>query len=176
MPYEGGTKVWSNRYFFTGDDPSNSASWLALFNARKTDESILIPPSVSINGWVGYNAGSDVPVASGSASIAGLSVPGSAHSAAPGDCAAVTRFSTDQRSLKNHPIYLYKFVHGVWIDEAVSNDKLHGDQKNSIETSYQAWITGYTVDGTVRHLCGPRGAVALTRLVNTYIRHRDFPR
>lgn len=175
MAYEGGTKVWSNRYFFTGSDPSGTSAWLALYNSVRDDEKTMLPASVTIESGVGYDAGSDVPVWAGGSSAAGVSVPGSTHTQAPGDCAAVVRFTTTQRSTKNHPIYLFKYYHGVWVASGTGPDVLHPDQKAQILAVANDFIGTYiVVDGTDRQLCGPRGAVGQTASVNQWVRHRDF--
>lgn len=173
LPYRGGTKQTGSRYFFTGADPSGSSAWLALANAVTAAEKATIPDSyTTITSAIGYNAGSDVPVYTNSYSLAGTwSHTGTA---CPGDCASMTKFTTTQRSTKNHPIYLYKYMHPCYAS-ASDPDVLQSTMVTALNTYWNLWLsTGFTVDGTQRFLCGPRGAVAQTALVSTQTRHRDF--
>lgn len=175
FPYEGGTKQWSNRYFFTGSNPLGTAGWQEVVDALSPNENGIYLPNVQQIQAVGYNAGSDVPVFDVPLAVAGRRVNGVQHVDAPGDCAAIIRWSTDQRSVKNHPIYLFKYYHGCDIDLGSDGDTLSPSMHTGL-TNYVTNIKdGWVVDGTLRQHCGPRGAVALVGTVEPYIRHRDFP-
>ncbi len=85
------------------------------------------------------------------------------------------RYSTLARSSKNHPVYLFNYFHGAQIPVAGGDDVASG-QKTAVETYGTAWLTGFT-DGTgAKERCGPRGAAAVSRLVQPEVTHRDFPR
>lgn len=129
---------------------------------------------MTITGSVGYDAGSEVPVFSKSYATA---VTGSfgASVAAPGDAAALVRYSTAQRSVKNHPIYLFNYYHQAMAATAGPVDTLIAAQRTAIQTYAALWVSGFS-DGTVtHHRCGPQGHVATGVFVDTFIRHRDFP-
>jgi hypothetical protein len=94
----------------------------------------------------------------------------------PGDCAALIRYTTDQVSVRNHPIYLFNYYHGVRRDLAGDADDVNSAQLTAYEEYGTDWLDGYS-DGVNTYLrAGPRGATALTRLVHGEITHRDFPR
>jgi len=125
---------------------------------------------------VGYAAGSDVPVASKTYSTAGTvtATGGSYHGA--GEVCALVRWSTNARSTKNHPIYLYAYIHKPWIEPAVPyGDVLGTTQKTALGTYAAAWITGFS-DGTITAVrASPQGAAATGQFVEEYVTHRDFP-
>ncbi len=173
--YKGGTRTWSNRYFFTGDDPTGDAAWLALKVLIEPWEKPLIYPASHITEYIGYNAGSDVPVWSLGVSVAGTATYGDSAIAAPLEVCALTRFTTSQRTTKNHPIYLFKYRHNVANALGTNRELLHTDVKANISDYDQHWVDGFAVDSTTRHICGPFGAVGLTRLVELETTHRDFP-
>jgi hypothetical protein len=122
---------------------------------------------------IGYAAGSEVPVFSKTYTDTGtLTLTGLRR--APGDCAAMLLYTTDQRSVKNHPIYLYNWFHDAYHADADAPDILSTVQKTAILEYADDWMAGFS-DGVVSHVrCGPRGAVALTSYVDGNIRHRDF--
>lgn len=178
MPYRGGTKEYSNRYFFTGDDFTLS-QFQTLADALRDEEKVLYSNAgsdVTITGAVQYDAGSDVPVATRSYSTAGTgSALGGTQS--PGDCAAVVRFSTDQRTSKNHPIYLFKYIKpGRQQVSETTADLLPTAFKSALDTYGSHLVAGLSDGTSTRHVCGPFGAVALDHLTETYVSHRDFPR
>lgn len=175
MPYEGGTRRWSNRYYFTDGTPADSGLWTTLSDNVVDDEKSIHKADVTIVETIGYDVASDVPVFSKSYSTVGTK-DWTGVNAAPGDCAAIARWSTDARSTKNHPVYLFNYFHRVGYHDATSADSLDTNIRNAIVNYCQDWITGFS-DGSVPHMrCGPRGAVALDIIVDEYIRHRDFPR
>ena len=176
MPYRGGTQQWSNRFNFTGAVPSSGADWLGLMNLYEPFARYLLPTNQTLVEMVGYLAGSDVPVYTHSYGVAGLyTVPGSSHPC-PGDCCAVSKFTTDARTSKNHPIYLFKYLHVATYD-GTAPDTLSVDQHTQVPAGLACWLDGsLTVAGTPVSYCGPYGAVALAQIIEPYISHRDFPR
>jgi hypothetical protein len=171
--YRGTTQPWSNRYFFAPASDWTDSTFATIYAWLEAAEKLCLPSTVNYVEAVGYNAGSEVPVKSATLSGTG-SAGGTGGTLAPGDAAAVIRFSTDQRSVKNHPIYLFKYFHGVMFDTAGSHDDLQPLMKTNLQTLIATLLAGHN-DGTqVRQLCGPRGAVAQAGIVLNHVRHRDF--
>jgi hypothetical protein len=176
MPFRGGTKLWHNRYHVSGPDSwLNQTQFNTFSDTVVNDEKSYLFGSVTITETIGYNAGSEVPVFSKTYSTAGTrSLSG--QSLVPGECAALIRYSTTARSVKNHPIYLYNWVHRVAYTTGGDPDTLDSSLKTGILGVANDWVTGYS-DGTqTRHRAGPNGASAVGAIVETYIMHRDFPR
>lgn len=172
--YRGGTKEWSNRYFFTDSPPSTSGEWLTMYNAIQALEKACFSNVISLIGGVGYEAGSEVPVWTGGATVTGTWSPGAQDRKLPGDCTRLIRFGTTQRTSKNHPIYLFKYYHGIYHNDADPADTPTGGQNTAFLALADALIAGIS-DGSASHqLCGPYGAVAQNRLLASVIGHRDF--
>jgi hypothetical protein len=176
MPYRGTTQAWSNRYHFDGAVPTGAAQWDELFDSFQPDAGYLIPSSGSVHEMIGYLAGSDVPVHTKTYDLAGTADYSSTDVPCPGDVAALVRFSTTQRTSKNHPIYLFKYLHQA-MHQSGAADTISTAMKLHVDAVMQRWVTGfYTVGGVVVKYCGPNGAVAQDRTTETYLTHRDFPR
>lgn len=174
--YRGAPKQWSNRYFFTNDAPTDSTKWTTLSDAVVNAEKAIYKNEVGfkIAETVGYEAGSEIPVWSKTYTTTGT-LTLTSYQVMPGDVAAMIRYSTADRSAKNHPIYLYNWYHAVNCSLSGPFDDLIAAQKTAMGTYASSWITGFS-DGTVTHArCGPYGHVATGQLVNAYLRHRDFP-
>jgi hypothetical protein len=175
-PYKGGTRIWSNRYHFNGGTPADATHWNTLFDAVTAAQKLVFDSQHTIVEAIGYAAGSDVPVATKVYSLAGTYSPAGTDAAIPLQCAALIRWSTAARSVKNHPIYLYTYMHGALIHGGItSDDTLAAAQKTALGTYATAWITGFS-DGTITAVrASPNGAAATGQIVEEYITHRDFP-
>lgn len=175
-PYKGGTRIWSNRYHFTGGTPADATHWHTLMDNVTTAEKAIHPGSTTIVEALGYAAGSEVPVAFKVYSLAGTvsySVNGTGQATG---VAALTRYSTAARSTKNHPIYLYNYTHAVATTSAVLGfDKLDPNLVTAMSTFATAWMSGFS-DGTITATrASPAGHVATGFVVEEYATHRDFP-
>lgn len=174
------TRDFSNRYHFSGGTPSDATHWTTLSDAIVTAEKAIYMPLASkgakIVATVGYDAGSEVPVFNKTYTTDGT---GSFVSwgAVPGDVAALIRYSTSDRSSKNHPIYLFNYYHAVGRETSGTADDFCLDQKSSFSTYAASWITGFS-DGAVTHKrCRPSSTdLATGSLVEAMLTHRDLPR
>lgn len=175
--YRGATRSFSNRYHFDNLKPADNTKWTTLSDAVVLAEKAIYQSvaGFAITGTVGYDAGSEVPVFSKSYSTAATGSFANAQ-ITPGDTAALVRFSTGQRSLKNHPIYLFNYYHNAFGSTALDGDRLNPAQQTAMLSYANAWVTGFSDGSVTHHRCGPQGHVALGATVNQYLTHRDFPR
>jgi hypothetical protein len=179
--YRGGTRQWSNRYHFEGALPSSPAAWEAFADLIVAQQKTCFVAFLHIVEAVGYDAGSASStnphgnaVWVKSYSAAGTFSPAGTDNPAPGDCAALVRYTTPARTTRNHPVYLFNYYHNAYA-ETSDADALAADQKTLLEAYADHWVSGFLCEGSVRERCGPRGAVATGRRVDPYVRHRDFP-
>lgn len=173
--YQGATKLWSNRHHLSDGAPADATKWTTLSDAIVTAEKATLGSICQIVQTLGYAAGSDVPVFTKTYATAGTLSTG-AGLPAPGDVAALIRFSTATRTAKNHPLYLFNYVHNAYTSSSTGGDAILAGQKTALETYASNWITGFS-DGVVQHhRCGPNGDLATGSLVKPYLTHRDFPR
>jgi len=170
----GGSHTVSNRYHFNGGTPANSGAWTTFSDAVVTAFKAVIPPSATIIGTTGYAAGSEMPVFSKVYSTAGTqSLTG--QEKLPSDCAIQLKWTTTARSSRNHPVYLWNWIHAVIKTAGTSGESVATPQVTSCDTYAAAWISGFS-DGTntlVR--AGPNGATAVGHVTDVYVRHRDIP-
>lgn len=176
MAFKGGTRLFSNRYHFNGGTPADDTHWHTLFDNIVTAEKAIHSGAVTIVECLGYAAGSDVPVSTKTYSTTGTCSIGGSSSGAPGECAALVRWSTAAKSTKNHPIYLFSYYHRINVLNTGSDaDPLETNQKTAMGTYATAWITGFS-DGSITAVrASPQGHVATGSLVEEYVTHRDFP-
>lgn len=172
--FEGGTKVYSNRHHFNGGVPADLSHWTTLVNAIVTAEKLCTSATTTYVEAVCYLAGSDLPLhtitLSGTGSISG----GTGEFLAPGWVCALLRWSTDQRTSKNHPIYLFSYIHNVVIAAGATPETLKTSQRSAMQTYANAWVSGFS-DGSITAVrAGPNGASALGETVPQYVTHRDF--
>lgn len=173
-------RQFSNRYHFHGGTPADSAHWTTLSDAIVTAEKAIYLPEATagskIVASVGYAGGSEVPVfnktytTDGTGSFAGPVV------AVPGDCAAVVRFSTADRSSKNHPIYCFNYYHTAFGQGSTVGDSLCAAQRTAMQTYASSWITGFSDGTNTYQRSRPNGNLCTGSLVEALLSHRDLPR
>lgn len=175
MPYRGNTVVWSNRWFFDKTALPSDSDKDAIVTTIFNQEQIQYSPRVTFLDGIWRAVGSEVPVHTSPLSGSGSMVVTS-MSPCPGDCAAVLRFSTTQRTSKNHPIYLFKYFHDVYYVTGANVDTMDNVQEGRILALGNMFVSGITQGGITYKGAGPRGAVAQGASVSPLISHRDFPR
>lgn len=173
-PYKGGTKQWSNRWHFTGPDWSGQTQFNTFSDWLKAQLVNCIPAATTWVENIGYAPGSDLPEFSKSYGTACTWSRGSSP-LCPLEVCALVRFTTTQRSVKNHPLYGFKYMHSVVAGQGGDWEALDSGQKGTYESSLAAIIAGGSDGTNTRFPCLPGGAVFQSRLVEPMVTHRDFP-
>jgi hypothetical protein len=178
--YRGALRNFSNRYHFGTYLPPDATHWTTLSDAIVTAEKAIYKPlaqgGAKIIETVGYAGGSEVPVFTKLYTTDGTLV-GTPWGPCPGDCAALVRYSTPDRSSKNHPVYCFNYYHSIGTDESVADsDTLASIQLTAMSTYATAWITGFSDGTTTVHRSRPSGDLCTGSLVHPLITHRDLPR
>jgi hypothetical protein len=176
FPFKGGSRLWSNRYHFNGGTPADATHWHTLMDAVTTAEKAVHSTGTVITEALGYAAGSDVPVATKVYSLAGTTSTGGGALYQAGEVCALIRWSTAARTTKNHPIYLFSYMHGVFADLSGGDaDLFDATQRTAMATYAASWISGFS-DGSITAIrASPNGAAATGSIVEEYLTHRDFP-
>jgi hypothetical protein len=145
-------------------------------DAVVTAEKAALYANTTIVEAIGYAAGSEVPVASKVYTTAGTHT-GTGGNEAPGECAALVRYSTASRTSKNHPIYLFNYYHNALLTTsgASGQDKLLASQATSLATYASSWISGFSDGSITATRCGPNSQAATGSIVEEWLTHRDFP-
>lgn len=170
--YRGQTKLWSNRYFLNNVPPDN-AHWTTLSDTVVTNEHQILDSGVTIVKTVGRNAGSEIPVFTKTYSTVGV-LTTTGGQKAPGDVASLIRYSTTQRTSKNHPLYLFNYYHSAWLTLGTNADSLLAGYSTALGTYANQWVSGISDGTTLYKKTGPHGAVAQGYTVEAYLTHRDF--
>lgn len=172
--FNGTTKLWSNRYYLDHTSIDTQAHFNTLADNVVTAEKAAYGANTTIVEVLYYAPGSDVAVWTRAYSTVGTLT--STGVQVPGDCAALVRYTTTQRTSKNHPLYLFNYYHNIYCQGSTSRDLLATDYKTALTTYAGSWVTGFSDGVTTYKKAGPRGAVAQGSLVEIYATHRDFPR
>lgn len=173
IAFKDGIQEWSNRYHFSAGSPINDTRWTALSDAVVAIEKAVYPSYVEIVRTFGYDGGSDVAAFQKDYSLAGT-LTGLTGPPQASEVVALCRFTTDKRSSKNHPVYLFNYWHGVYTNSLPDLDKLETLQHTAFATYADAWVSGFSDGTTVHHRTGPDETPATGALVETYVTHRDF--
>lgn len=180
--YRGNDEEWSNTYHFEGAAPTDDAAWKGLADDVIADEKAIYQSSCHVTKAIGHVSGSVVAAwsydyAAHSEEVAGT-FAGSGAAYQAGDAAVWLRWSTAAVTSKGKPIYLRSYYHNAAAAGSTPTyrDTTHADQVTAMEALGDAWVTGYTVDGSARERCGPNGAVALSSLGGPYITTRTLER
>lgn len=172
-PYKGGTRTWSQRYFFTGGN-FTAPQFAALVAVLEATLKTLVTSVTHITEYIGYDIGSDVPVRTSTVSVAGTYSP-STNPQMPLEVCALVKLTTTQRSTKNHPIYGFKYFHDVQSDGVSDREKLRTGYKGNLQSDMDAFIAGMSDGSSTRHWCDAKGAVFQAAIVSAELTHRDFP-
>jgi hypothetical protein len=175
IEWRGGTHRYSNRHHFAGGVPADDAHWATFAAAVVADEKDCFDGATTYVEAVGYLAGSDLPIWTGTLTGTGTA-SFSSYQLAPAQSAAIIRWSTTARSIKNHPIYLASYFHGTMVSFSGAPDALLAAQKTALEEYGQDWIDGFSDGTNTYHRAGPNGASAVGKFVDAYLSHRDFRR
>ena len=172
--FKGGNREWSNRYHFTGGVPADATHWTTLSDNVVNAEKAILGGHHQITATWGYLAGSDVPVFNKTYTTTGTHVKGGQY--APGEVCAIERWSTNSRSTKNHPIYLFSYYHSPDIFTGTNQeDSLYSTLATAMDTYAAAWVTGFSDGAITAKRSSPRGATATGAHTGEYVTHRDFP-
>ncbi len=175
--YRGTTRSWSNRYHFDNSAPTDNTKWTTLSDAVVLAEKATMYNAglVVITGTYGYAGGSEIPVFSKTYTTNGTGAFSNPRLQA-GDVAIVVRYSTADRSSKNHPIYCFNYYHGVLGNSIGTADEVNPAQKTAMSTYAAAWITGFSDGAVTHHRSRPNEHLCTGALVLPDMSHRDFPR
>jgi hypothetical protein len=134
-----------------------------------------LDPANTITLVEGYAPGSNLPAASKTYTTVGTGSFSGTGARQERQVAALVKFTTDAKTKRNHPVYLFNYYHAAYMSTSVL-DTVSTALSGALNTYAGQWISGFS-DGAVTHnRCGPNGAVALTGATETYLTHRDFPR
>jgi hypothetical protein len=172
--WRGGTRQWSQLYHWTQGSWQDQGHFNALSDAWWNLLKGGIPARNTLVETIAYNPGSFLPVYTKSYGSAGTYTDTS-NPQALGEACMLAKFTTDQRTSKNHPIYLFKWFHGVQSQGSTAPDELRSGLDSTMAGNLTTLMGGLS-DGTLtRKYCGPFGAVAQASSVNPELHVREFP-
>lgn len=174
-PYKGGLKEWSNRWYFSPTGPMDLTTFEDLSDWLVGIEHNYLGTPCTIIGTTGYNPGSEVPVHTKTYSTACTATLAGSQSFATLEVASLWRFTTDQRSVKNHPIYGFKYYHQQILDTLPDREAMPPPHQASQQTDANLILAGNVVGGTTYFPCTAYGAVFQQAFVEPMYTHRDFP-
>lgn len=174
--YRDGVKQFGNRYHFSGGTPADLTHWTTFVDNVVAAEKLAVPNNVNFLEAVCYAAGSDIPVETITLSGAGSQTGGTGAVNGPLEVCALLRWTTDARTAKNHPVYLFSYMRRALRLAGSSYESTDSTYRTAMSTYAAAWVTGFSDGSNTYHRAGPNGAVALAGACEVYVTHRDFPR
>jgi hypothetical protein len=178
--YLGSVREFSNRYHIGTNMPQTGPQWDNLLTAIMSAEALMFT-SFANNGarvvkGVGIGPNSNLPVHELAFEHDG-SLPATGLEAVPGDCAALLRCTTPDRSVRNHPIYLFSYWHSVHRDAGAGADRIATSQLAALQAYSDKWLAGFSDGTTTYHRSRPNNGTLITGgVVETFFTHRDLPR
>lgn len=172
--FRGSPRTWSNRYYLNATSIDTQAHFNTFADNVVNFEKTILRSTVTITRVDYYAPGSEVAVWSRTYSTAGNLV--TTGTAVPGECAALVRYSTTQRTAKNHPLYLFNYYHGISCQASPNQDTLAADYVTALGGYANDWVNGISDGVNTYKKASPKGAVAQGYVVETFATHRDFPR
>lgn len=173
-PYKGGSKEWSNTWYLTGPAWASQTAFNTLADEYVANAKTWVSSNSEIIEAIGTNGGSFLPVFIKTYAQPGI-LTGFTNGHMPLEAAVLVKGTTDARSTKNHPIYIFKYIHGAIHNDPNAAETPTTGQKSAIQGSANEFVAGVTDGTNLRKWAGPRGAVVQSALVETYVTHRDFP-
>lgn len=173
-------RKFSNRYAIGVNEPADDAHWTTFADAVVAAERHIYRSFANggarIVEAIGYAHTSDVPVFSKVYASDGDLVA-TAMQSVPGDCAALVKYTTPDRSTKNHPVYCFNYYHGIGASDSGSvRDLLAAGQAAALLTYGQLWLAGISDGAGVFKRSRPTGDLCTGVVVNPNITHRDLAR
>jgi hypothetical protein len=178
--YKGVVRNFSNRYHIGVNFPQSGTAWDTLLTAIVQAERQIYRPEAQGGAAIvlaeGLGPNSNIPLHTLTTAADGLLFADSSHHVTPGDTAVLVRFHTPDRSVKNHPVYLFSYYHTPTVVNGVV-DVVSPDQVTQLQTYSQQWLTGFADGVTSYRRSRPNvGTLADSFTVMPEITHRDLPR
>lgn len=178
VPDRDGIKTVTNRHHFLGGTPADIAAWHTLMDNVVADFKDCISTEAEIIRCDGYAAGSDVAITEKAYTQSGsVTIGDTGKCSTRGFECGLIRWSTDQKTSKNHPIYLFAYIHGMVTGGVSGTDaqQINGGQVSVLQDFASTWISPGYSDGTNSYTrAGPNGAAAIDFFVDNYLRDHDL--
>jgi hypothetical protein len=178
--YKGVDRHFSNRYHIGVNFPQSPAAWDLLIGHIMIGEQKIYRPLAQGGAEIimgeGLGPNSNIPLRVYEAVIDGSLFVDTSHHVTPGDTAVLVRFHTPDRSVKNHPVYLYSYYHTPTV-VAGGVDTIAPDHLAAITTYCNEWMTGFDDGVTSYRRSRPNSGTLVDSFnVKPEITHRDLPR
>lgn len=174
IPWRGGNRDYSQLWHWTGPSWPDQTHFNTFADNLRDELRPVTLASTTLVEMVGYNAGSFLPVFTKTYGVAGTYTD-TGNPQAPGEACMLWRFTTDQRTSKNHPIYLFKWFHHMQTNGLTSPDSLRSGIATTAAGQIADILAGLSDGTNTRNYCGPFGAVAQTGTCNSLLHTREFP-
>lgn len=179
--YRGVNEESQMNFHFNGAEPQSEAGFKTVMDEVWTAIKPGIAATTSLVRGYGYKNNSAVSdftvdyVNEYGGAVAGTLAAPSGGVKPPGDVATFLRFGTVKRSLGGKPVYLYTYLHDVYMN-STGGEALHTTQKNALFTAFSKLVDGTLTNFGVRTTPDGQSAVGYpvvaTNLTTHTVRHR----